>query len=206
MNCSRIDSKTAASNRATPEALKSEQKISVSDFEIDTPHNGVRTVTSKKLAIFNEDGHAEYVLSITDRKFAEDALRQTQTFLDTVIEHAPSPIVVRDAQDYRYLLVNRAAEELFDITREKIIGKTAYEILPMRAVKMIAAHDKELVESAQKSVFLRDVSRDDKQWSASCNHEADCNSCKQWNAKLFAGCHRRHNGTKGSGIEDCVHG
>jgi diguanylate cyclase (GGDEF)-like protein/PAS domain S-box-containing protein len=139
------------------EASKSDQKISVSDFEITTPHNGVRIVTSKKLAIFNEDRHAEYVLSviedITDRKFAEDALRQTQTFLDTVIEHAPSPIVVRDARDYRYLLANRAAEELFGIAREKIIGKTAYEVLPMRAAKTIAAHDKELVESTQKAFF-----------------------------------------------------
>ena len=72
----------------------------------------------------------------TDRKFAEDALRQTQTFLDTVIEHAPSLIVVRDAQDYHYLLLNKAAEELFGITREKIIGKTAYEILPVGAAKI----------------------------------------------------------------------
>jgi PAS domain S-box-containing protein len=62
------------------EALKSDQKILVRDFEINTPQNGVRTITSKKLAILNENKRAEYVLSviedITDRKFAEvgDAL------------------------------------------------------------------------------------------------------------------------------------
>jgi diguanylate cyclase (GGDEF)-like protein/PAS domain S-box-containing protein len=49
--------------------------------------------------------------------------------------------------------VNRAAEELFGIAREKIIGKTAYEVLPMRAAKMIATHDKELIESTQKAFF-----------------------------------------------------
>jgi diguanylate cyclase (GGDEF)-like protein/PAS domain S-box-containing protein len=143
------------------EALKSGQKILVSDFEIHTSQNGVRTVTSKKLAILNDDGTAEYVLSViedvTDRKIAEDALRQTQIFLDTVIEHAPSPIVVKDAKNCRYLLVNRAAEDLLGVTREKIIGKTAREILPIGAAEMIAAHDKELVESDQKLFFSENV-------------------------------------------------
>jgi PAS domain-containing protein len=135
----------------------------VSDFEINTPQNGVRTVTSKKLAILNENKRAGYVLSviedITDRKFAEDALRQTQIFLDTVVEHAPSPIAVRDAQDYHYLLVNKAAEELFGVTREKIVGKTAYEILPVGAAKMIAAHDRGLVELGQKAFFCENFWR-----------------------------------------------
>jgi diguanylate cyclase (GGDEF)-like protein/PAS domain S-box-containing protein len=143
------------------EALKSGQKILVSDFEIHTPQNGVRTVTSKKLAILNDDRTAEYVLSViedvTDRKFAEDALRQTQIFLDTVIEHAPSPIVVKDAKDYRYLLVNRAAEELFGIARDRIIGRTAHEILPTGAAEMIAAHDEELMESIQKLFFSENL-------------------------------------------------
>jgi PAS domain S-box-containing protein len=78
-------------------ALRSGQKVLVSDFEIHTPLNGVRTVTAKKLAILNDDRTAEYVLSViedvTDRKCAENALRQTQMFLDTVIEHAPSPLL-----------------------------------------------------------------------------------------------------------------
>jgi diguanylate cyclase (GGDEF)-like protein/PAS domain S-box-containing protein len=142
-------------------ALKSGQKVLVSDFEIHTPLNGVRTVTAKKLAILNDDRTAEYVLSViedvTDRKCAEDALRQTQMFLDTVIEHAPSPIIVKDAQDYRYLLVNRAAEELFGVTRGQIIGKAAHEILPIEAARMIAAHDEELVESAQRLFFSENL-------------------------------------------------
>jgi diguanylate cyclase (GGDEF)-like protein/PAS domain S-box-containing protein len=142
-------------------ALKSGQKVLVSDLEIHTPVNGVRTVTTKKLAILNDDGTAEYVLSViedvTDRKCAEDALRQTQMFLDTVIEHAPSPIVVRDAVGYRYLLVNRAAEELFGIARDQIIGKTAHEILPIEAAQMIVAHDRELVEPAQKLLFSENL-------------------------------------------------
>ena len=139
------------------EALTSGQRILVSDFEIHTPQNGVRTVTSKKLAILSENKTPEYVLSViedvTDRKFAEDKLRQTQTFLDTVIEHTPSPIVVKDAQDYRYLLVNRAAEDLFGVTRDAIVGKIANEVLPASAAEMFAAHDKEVIESDQRLFF-----------------------------------------------------
>ena len=143
------------------EALRSHQKVFVNDFDVHTPQNGVRTVTSKKLAIFNENNIPEYVLSViedvTDRKQAEDALRHAQTFLDTVIEHVPSPILVRNAQDYRYLLVNRAAEDLLGIPREEIIGRTAEQVLPRGAAEIITAYDREFAESSERLFLSEDL-------------------------------------------------
>jgi diguanylate cyclase (GGDEF)-like protein/PAS domain S-box-containing protein len=143
------------------EALRSHQKVFVNDFDVHTPQNGVRTVTSKKLAIFNENNIPEYVLSViedvTDRKQAEDALRHAQIFLDTVIEHVPSPILVRNAQDYRYLLVNRAAEDLLGIPREEIIGRTAEQVLPRGAAEIITAYDREFAESSERLFLSEDL-------------------------------------------------
>ena len=47
---------------------------------------------------------------ISERKRAERELEQTRSFLDTIIENVPSPIVVKDIRTLRYLLINRAAE------------------------------------------------------------------------------------------------
>ncbi len=52
---------------------------------------------------------------ITERKRAERDLEQTRAFLDTIIENVPSPILVKDAQTLRYLLLNRAAETYLGI-------------------------------------------------------------------------------------------
>src|SRR5205807_9693057 len=50
---------------------------------------------------------------ITERRRAEKELDRTKTFLNTVIENVPATLVVKDARDHRYVLVNRAAEELW---------------------------------------------------------------------------------------------
>ena len=52
------------------------------------------------------------------------------TFLREIIDHIPSQITVKDAHDRRYLLVNRVAEEQFGVSREAIVGKTAFDLFP----------------------------------------------------------------------------
>ena len=56
---------------------------------------------------------------ITERKRAEHELDRTRTFLDTIINHVPSNIVVKELPSLRYLLVNHAGEKYFALLREK---------------------------------------------------------------------------------------
>jgi PAS domain-containing protein len=65
---------------------------------------------------------------ITARRRAERDLERTRKFLTTVIENVPVSIIVRDARDMRYVLINRAGEKYFGMSRAHIIGKTAEEI------------------------------------------------------------------------------
>ena len=67
---------------------------------------------------------------ITERKRAERELEQTRQFLDTIIENVPTPIIVKGAPDLRYLLINRAAEKYLGVDRERMLGKTAGEVMP----------------------------------------------------------------------------
>src|SRR5471030_2387926 len=55
---------------------------------------------------------------ITLRKRAERELEHTRSFLDTIIENVPSPIVVKEMSNLRYVLVNRSAEEFLGVKRE----------------------------------------------------------------------------------------
>jgi diguanylate cyclase (GGDEF)-like protein/PAS domain S-box-containing protein len=84
---------------------------------------------------------------ISERRKAERALARTHHFLDTVIENVPTTIVVKNAVDRRYILINRAGEELFGLPRAEMIGKTAHEIYPARIAERVTERDNEVMES-----------------------------------------------------------
>jgi len=90
------------------------------------------------------------IVDLTERKRAEDEVRRTQKFLDTIIDNVPTNIVVKELPSFRYLLVNRAGEKQFDLPREKMIGKTASEIFPKETADLINARDLELLASGQE--------------------------------------------------------
>jgi diguanylate cyclase (GGDEF)-like protein/PAS domain S-box-containing protein len=128
------------------ECVLSDRPVLTPEHMIETP-KGARLITSTKVAIPGDDGKPEYVLSVvedvTERRHAENELRQTKVFLDTVIENLPLPIVVKAVKDSRYLRINKANEELFGYPRDELIGKTPYDIFPKIRADNIAAKDRE---------------------------------------------------------------
>jgi diguanylate cyclase (GGDEF)-like protein/PAS domain S-box-containing protein len=90
---------------------------------------------------------------ITERKKAERDLEHTRAFLDTIVENVPSPIIVKDIPDLRYLLVNRAAEKYLGVDRALLIGKNAAAVLPKASAQLIEAEDQKVVESGQIAFF-----------------------------------------------------
>ena len=90
------------------------------------------------------------VIDVTDRKIAEDKLRSTREFLNTIVENVPSTIVVKDVRDFRYLLINRAGEEYYGIPRSQMIGKTAHDVLPRASAEIVTALDRQLLQNREK--------------------------------------------------------
>jgi diguanylate cyclase (GGDEF)-like protein/PAS domain S-box-containing protein len=82
---------------------------------------------------------------ITERRRAERELEQTKTFLDTVIENVPATIVVKNAHDRRYVLVNRAGERHFGVPAGEMVGKTAQQIFSPTTASYIADSDERLI-------------------------------------------------------------
>jgi PAS domain-containing protein len=45
-------------------------------------------------------------VDVTERNRAAAKVRDTQEFLDTIVENVPVSIIVKNADDFRYVLVN----------------------------------------------------------------------------------------------------
>ena len=92
-------------------------------------------------------------IDITDRKRAEDEVRSTREFLDTIIESVPVSVVVKDAKDLSYVLINRAAEQFFGVAREELIGRDIYSVFDKASADMISENERGVIETGLPSMF-----------------------------------------------------
>src|SRR5262249_31617941 len=87
---------------------------------------------------------------ITERRRAEKELDRTRAFLDTIIENVPATIVVKDARDLRYVLINRHGEQFFGMPRGEMIGKTAYDFFRKDEADVMTSRDSEVLRTGQQ--------------------------------------------------------
>jgi PAS domain S-box-containing protein len=75
-----------------------------------------------------------------DRRRAEEAVRENQRLLQSIMDNSTAVIYLKDLQG-RYLLVNRRFEELFHISRESVTGRTDYDLFPKERADALRAFD-----------------------------------------------------------------
>ena len=92
----------------------------------------------------------------TERRRAEDALRESRERLQAVLDNAGAAIYVKDL-DGRYVLANADAAALAGRTPEEMIGKTDYELYPDDVAARFAAGDRAVLDSGEPVRFEKTV-------------------------------------------------
>jgi len=82
------------------------------------------TERTSQLEVANKGLQAEVLV----RRRAEAEIERVQRFLTMIVENIPDLIYVRDIETQRFILVNRATEELIGLSRETFLGKRIDEI------------------------------------------------------------------------------
>ena len=77
---------------------------------------------------------------------------ETNGFLHTVLNLLPSPLLVKNADDRRYLLINRAAEDIFGLAAEEALGRTAREVFGPDAWTL-EAEENEVLDAGEMRSF-----------------------------------------------------
>jgi diguanylate cyclase (GGDEF)-like protein/PAS domain S-box-containing protein len=126
-------------------ALSSGNDLTITENSLDTPGQGVRQVTVRRLILRDANGDPRSIVQVledqTERLATQADLDRARNFLDVVIENIPTPVLVKDARDLRYVIVNRAAERLFGVGRSELLGKTCRDIYPWEEAAGIIARD-----------------------------------------------------------------
>ena len=84
---------------------------------------------------------------ITSLKNAEENLKSISSFHNLVIENIPAMVFVKDAVDLRFVLINRAGEELLGIDRSEYLGKSDYDFFPKEQADFFVARDREVLQA-----------------------------------------------------------
>lgn len=94
-----------------------------------------------------EYGGKRYALSIardiTGRKAAEAALRESKDLLEIIVENVPQMVFLKDAAELRFLLFNKAGEELLGYKRETLLKKNDLDLFPPEQAGYFLSKDRE---------------------------------------------------------------
>lgn len=103
------------------------------EFEEVVPHSdGPHTYVSVKFPVTDASGTVVATggisTDISDRKAAENVIRDSEARLRGILDNTPAVISLKDLSG-RYVLVNRGWEELFGVANDDVVGLTNEELL-----------------------------------------------------------------------------
>ncbi len=87
-----------------------------------------------------------FTLDVTDRRLAEERLRESEQRFARFMQHLPGLAWIKDV-DGRYIYVNEAAERAFRTPREKLYGKTDEEVFPPETAARFRENDRKALAS-----------------------------------------------------------
>ncbi|AFY43370.1 multi-sensor signal transduction histidine kinase [Nostoc sp. PCC 7107] len=130
----------------------------ISEFEsqIYRQDGSIVWISEKAYAVRNSEGKLLYyeglIEDITQRKKAEEALQEQLDFLQVLIDTIPTPVFYKNTQGL-YLGCNKAFETVLGLGKEKILGKSDYELAPKELADQYYHADMTLLEQQQVQTY-----------------------------------------------------
>lgn len=88
------------------------------------------------------DANRELYRLVTESEIVAERLRESQSFLDSVIENIPNMIFVKDAENLRFVRLNRAGEILTGLSKTDLLGKSDYDFFPKEQADFFTEKDR----------------------------------------------------------------
>lgn len=84
---------------------------------------------------------------LTERYKVEADLRRSQRFFESIVEHCPDMIFVKDAETLKFVRFNHAGEELVGFSRDELLGRCDLDFFPREEAEFFMQRDREALAS-----------------------------------------------------------
>lgn len=131
-------------------------EVSRYDVPVRLAENRLIVIDFMLAPVFDEQGQIINLIpsgmDITERKQAEDAMRESYAILHAVIEGTGDGIYLKD-RDGRYLMINSAGAGFIGKPVEEVLGKETAEVFPPNAAREIDEHDRLVMTTGEPHPF-----------------------------------------------------
>ena len=132
------------------EAMK-EKKIRVLEWE------GVYVQGCWETTIFpSENGLTIVSRDTTKRKKAEEELYKDRELIESIINNSESRILARNLEG-KLILINDALAKSYNLTKEKALGTTLYDVYSKEAADKIAFWDRKILEEGKPLHYIEEL-------------------------------------------------
>lgn len=94
--------------------------------------------------------NTQQIMVATDQlKKSESALKESERFLNSIIENIPNMVFVKETPELRYLMFNRAGEKMLGVETGFVKDKSDYDFFPKSMADFFRSKDIEVMQSKQ---------------------------------------------------------
>lgn len=105
-------------------------------------------VSLKRAVIAGQDRVLAFVRDISERKELEQVL-SNEAFISSVLENVPNMIFVKDVKDLRFVMFNKAGEDLLGVSRKELMGRNDYDFFPKEQADFFTSKDRAVLEGGR---------------------------------------------------------
>ena len=134
------------------------------EFRLVRPDGSVRWMNAKGYPWKDAQGKVIRLFGtaqdITDRKRAELDLRTQISLMESLLEAIPAPVFFKNT-DHVYLGCNEAFAELTGLPKDRIIGKSVFDLAPTELAEVYRAQDEALFKKPGSQIYESSVRNSD---------------------------------------------
>jgi len=97
---------------------------------------------------------------ITERKRAEEALRESKNIIQNIIDNSPSLIYILDL-DGKFILANKKLAEVLNFSAEKLLGNTRQLVMPTEFAVQHRNNDLQVIDTEQEAIYEEEIEESD---------------------------------------------